>query len=171
MAHPVKCIYCGERFDRDNEPFVEVSKNRYGHKDCYDGRLNNLTEEERNKILLQEYILKLFNYSVVPVKVQRQIDNFIDIQGYTYTGMLQALQYFFSVQGHSTEKANGGIGIIPYVYEDANQYFLNIYKGRAENDKDTISLAKRKLEKTKTIYIKSPQRRIKEKKEYFTFLD
>lgn len=169
--HLVKCAYCGEKFDRDAKDTVEVSKNRYAHKECHEGRFNSLSEDEKNKLLLNEYILHLFNYTSVPVKVQRQIDNFVNIQGYTYTGMLQSLQYFFTIQGHSTEKANGGIGIIPYVYEDAYTYFYNIWKGRAENDKDTIDRAKRELGKTKVIHIKSPQRQIKEKKKYFTFLD
>lgn len=34
MGHPVKCFFCGERFDRDFEPFRKVSANRYAHKHC-----------------------------------------------------------------------------------------------------------------------------------------
>ena len=34
MAHPVKCFYCKAVFDRDKEPFVQVSAARYAHKYC-----------------------------------------------------------------------------------------------------------------------------------------
>ena len=34
MGHPVKCYFCGERFDRDFEPFTKVSANRYAHELC-----------------------------------------------------------------------------------------------------------------------------------------
>lgn len=36
MSHPVKCYYCGERFDRDWEPYVKVNAQRYAHKKCAD---------------------------------------------------------------------------------------------------------------------------------------
>lgn len=34
MGHPVKCYFCGERFDRDFEPFIKVNANRYTHERC-----------------------------------------------------------------------------------------------------------------------------------------
>lgn len=34
MSHPVKCFYCGERFDRDWESFVKVNSQRYAHQHC-----------------------------------------------------------------------------------------------------------------------------------------
>lgn len=34
MGHPVKCCFCGERFDRDFEPFIKVNANRYAHERC-----------------------------------------------------------------------------------------------------------------------------------------
>ena len=34
MAHIVICKCCGEKFDRDSEPFVQVSARRYAHARC-----------------------------------------------------------------------------------------------------------------------------------------
>lgn len=34
MGHPVKCYFCGERFDRDFEPFIKVNTKRYVHECC-----------------------------------------------------------------------------------------------------------------------------------------
>lgn len=38
MAHKVKCLYCGQQFDRDWEPFVKVTAQRYAHKECAENR-------------------------------------------------------------------------------------------------------------------------------------
>ena len=35
MSHYVKCKICGERFDRDATSYVQVSKQRYAHAECY----------------------------------------------------------------------------------------------------------------------------------------
>lgn len=32
MGHPVKCYFCGERLDRDFEPFIKVNANRYANR-------------------------------------------------------------------------------------------------------------------------------------------
>ena len=42
MSHPVKCYYCGERFDRDREPFVKVNGQRYAHQHCHTKHLEEL---------------------------------------------------------------------------------------------------------------------------------
>jgi hypothetical protein len=34
MSHPVKCFYCGERFDRDWEPAIKINSQRYAHERC-----------------------------------------------------------------------------------------------------------------------------------------
>lgn len=34
MGYPVKCCFCGERFDRDFEPFIKVNTKRYAHECC-----------------------------------------------------------------------------------------------------------------------------------------
>ena len=50
MARKVKCLFCGEQFDRDSVEFVQV-KNRYAHKECFDKALSTLPQkEEKRKI-------------------------------------------------------------------------------------------------------------------------
>jgi hypoxanthine phosphoribosyltransferase len=46
-------------------------------------------------------------------------------EGMTYKGMTNALKYFYDVKKNSIEKSNNGIGIIPWVYEEAQKYFEN----------------------------------------------
>ena len=50
-AHFVICKYCGEKFNRDIEPFVDVGSRRYAHKACADKVNATIPQEE--KALLQ----------------------------------------------------------------------------------------------------------------------
>lgn len=45
-------------------------------------------------------------------------------KGYTYQGQLLTLKYFFEVKKSPITKANGSIGIIDFVYDEAKAYYL-----------------------------------------------
>jgi hypothetical protein len=45
---------------------------------------------------------------------------------YTYSGIHRSLEYFYEVKGNSLDKANGGIGIVPFVYQDAYNYYYSL---------------------------------------------
>jgi hypothetical protein len=69
--------------------------------------------------------------------------------------------YFYEIKGNSIDKANGGIGIVPYVYEDAKKYFYTIYMAQAQNqDKDIKSFVKKGI----TVKIAPPERKVKQKR-------
>ena len=73
--------------------------------------------------------------------------------------MLKTLIWWFDIKGNSIEKANGGIGIIPYVYQQACDYYYTLFLAKTANkDKD---LSKYSNHKIKTIQIESPQIKIK----------
>ena len=42
MSHRVKCLYCGEQFDRDTEPTKQVSARRYAHIKCWEDHIARL---------------------------------------------------------------------------------------------------------------------------------
>lgn len=44
-------------------------------------------------------------------------------QGMPYRGQLLTLKYFYEVKKNSLEKANGSIGIIPFVFAEARTYY------------------------------------------------
>ena len=159
MAHQVKCLYCGQIFDRDKVPFVQVSKRRYAHKECSMSEDEKKLQENKDREELYDYIMKLFNISFVDPKIQKQIKKYIEENNYTYSGIKKALVYFFEIKGNSIEKANGGIGIIPYVYQQACDYYYALFLAKnANKDKD---LSKYSNHKIKTIQIESPQIKIK----------
>lgn len=130
----VKCPYCGEYFDRNNPDikFIKL-KNRYAHVVCYEKYQNSLTQEQRDLIILNDYIKKLLGDDYVYIKVKKQIAEFHKEYNYSYSGMLKALKWYYEVHNANTDKANGGIGIIPYIYNDAYKYYYNLYIAQQKN--------------------------------------
>ena len=60
---------------------------------------------------------------------------------------------------NSIENSNGGIGIVPYIYEEAKQYFYTIYQAQEVNkNQDEVSS---KFYETQTVVITPPERKCK----------
>ena len=74
--HMVKCLYCGQMFDANIEPFVKPNARRYAHVACARTEEENQTQEEKDKRELEEYIKELFGVSTIPVKIRKQMDTF-----------------------------------------------------------------------------------------------
>lgn len=160
LARPVKCLFCGEQFDRDKTDFVQI-KNRYAHEECFKKVEEAKSEEEKSLKELEEYIMKIFNETFVNARIRQQIRRMREQYNYSYTGILKSLIYFFEVRKNSIEKANGGIGIVPYVYEDAKKYYYNLYMAQKKNEDKVVSEF---VIKGKEIRIKPPKRKPKERK-------
>ena len=136
---PVKCLYCGKTFDRDLEEYVQVNKVRYAHKICYDQHQSHLTQEQKDIEALHNYIKKLFGIDSLSVKIKKQIEDYHNNKNYTYSGIYKSLLYFYQVKGNSIDKANGGIGIVPYVYEDARNYYTAIFAAQERSQAKPIA--------------------------------
>lgn len=167
MAHKVLCLYCHKEFDRDKFPFVQVGSRRYAHPECAEANEKQLSQEEKDKKDLEQYILKLLEEEKISIKVRKQIETFKKDYNYSYTGMKKALVYFYEVKKNPIEKANGGIGIIPYVYKDAFNYYYAIWEANQRNEQKEI---KNYLQDEIVIKISPPQRNIKKRK-MFSFLE
>jgi hypothetical protein len=124
-------------------------------------------KEVADREALDEYIMKLFNTSYVDARIQKQIKQYVDEYNFTYSGIRKALVYFFEIKGNSIEKANGGIGIVPYVYQHAYNYYLALWQAQQKNEDKVIE---HYVPNIKEIVIPRPQRKIK-KRPLFTFLD
>ena len=135
MGRLVKCAHCGEQFDKDNG---KRYKNKNYHKKCYD------IVVERDELVA--CICKIFHLKKAGPRNYAMIKSYLE-KGYTYKGMENALKYFYEVQNHPIDKANESIGIIPYIYEEAQNYFNRIMmqqdkitKMLEEKNKDTIKV-------------------------------
>jgi hypothetical protein len=105
--------------------------------------------------------------SYIDPRVKAQIKKYIEEYNFTYSGMQKALYYFYEIKGGDKSKANGGIGIIPYIYQDAYNYHYNLWLAQQKNKDVEVQLY---VPKVKEIVIQRPERKIK-KRDLFVFLD
>ena len=137
---PVKkyiCRICGVR---DIDPdILEENKDyiRHGnwcvHKSCYD-----LREKKRKGISLQDnetddfWRNSTYDFLKVDLKMEmnnglffKQWYNYVNSKKKKYTpkGIYFALKYFYEIKKGSIDKANGGIGIVDYIYEESRLYW------------------------------------------------
>jgi len=150
--HFVICKYCNQKFNRDIEPFVEVGGRRYAHKSCAEQIDASIPQDEKDYNNLELYIKKLFNMKTLNIKIRKQIKNFREEYGYSYSGILKTLYWWYEIQNHTIDLAGDGIGIVPYIYKDAEKYYYTIYLAKIVND--GINEYKPKTEK---IEIPSPR--------------
>ena len=130
----VKCKYCGIQFDRNSEPFEEVGGRRYAHKACAEKQKEAVPQEEQDYELLEKYIKHLFGENYINVRIRKQIKDFRQEYGYTYSGMYKTLYWWYEIKGNSIEDAQGGIGIVPYVYNTALKYYYSLYLAQIANE-------------------------------------
>ena len=79
---------------------------------------------------------------------------------------MKALDYFFRVKNNPVDKSKG-IGIIPYIYKQAYDYYYALWLANEHNKKIDLNAY---VPKDIEITIVSPQRKI-EHRPFFTFLD
>lgn len=155
MAHYVICSVCGKRFDRDKIQAVKHGARRYSHYTCEpSGEIVPLPERDPDLVKLEDYIQKLLGDDYNKARVNKQIKTFQEEYNYSLSGILKSLVYFFEVKGNSTEKANGGIGIVPFVYKDAYNYYYDLFVAQQQNNhKDIVTMTS----KVKEVVIPPPR--------------
>ena len=80
--------------------------------------------------------------------------------------MLKALKYWYEIKKHPVDK-DKGLGIIPYIYAQAKEYYYNLWLSEQQNQNKNLNDY---IPKDIVVKIKPPQRNI-EKRKLFTFLD
>ena len=155
MAHKVICYYCKKQFDRDKEPTKQISARRYAHMKCWEEHEANMTQEEKDIRAFYEYTQKLFGEDYNYILTKKLAERYVKENHYTYTGMLKTLKWYYEKEGNSIEKSNGSIGIIPYVYKQALNYYYSLYLAQQINKEKDISNFI--ISKVKEVNIQSPR--------------
>lgn len=120
MARPVKCAFCG--LASAKETLV-----RYEQKNFHENCLNDYLKRKE----LFAYVAKIFKFkseSKPGPKILSQVSSFREKYGYSYEDMLIALQYQYEIVKADIKGANEGIGIVPYVMDEAKEFFKNFEK-------------------------------------------
>lgn len=176
-----KCVICSQYIEKDDE--TVPYKNRYAHVKCFNSLMKMavksngekkaasmrkkktvkvkavgeaLSEEEaKEKRDLIAYVERLFGEKANS-KIYTQIKNMkSDFPYYTYAGIKSALEYFYEVQDNPiTQK---GVGIVPYIYDQAQKYFEHLYKTYEHNAKIEDVSTLYKETKIKIVPPRTPQ--------------
>lgn len=93
-----------------------------------------MSKEDYDKMQLEQYIIQLFHSDYVDPRIQKQIKNYIENYNFTYSGILKSLVYFYDVKKNPIEKANDGIGIVPWIYKQAFDYYYAIWLAQQKNE-------------------------------------
>ena len=158
------CFWCHQSIYPDQDGVIPMPQleNRYVHKHCAEQR----PQDDKDELTL--YLIKLFDLKedyILP-KYMLQLSNFNKDYNFTYSGMLKALKYWYEIKKHPVDRTRG-IGIIPYVYKQAYDYYYALFiADQANKEKDLNDY----IPKDVIVTIKPPQRQI-EKRPLFTFLD
>ena len=139
MSHKVKCLYCGKQFDRDSEPTKQVSARRYAHLKCWEEHLKNMSQEEKDIMAFYDYTKNLFGEDYNYLLTKKLAEKYVKENQYTYSGMLKTLKWYYEKEGHSLDKSNGSIGIMPYIYKQALNYYYTLYQAQLVNQEKDLS--------------------------------
>ena len=144
-----KCPHCNNEV-KEEDAIYNTKTKRYYHEFCY----NELLERKQ----LCDYICELFNYKKPSVRIYQQMTSYYG-QGVSYSDMLLTLKYFYEIKKGDINKSQGGIGIIPYVLEEARE-FTTLEK--IEQDKLIAKFEQNEqIKEIKIIHIAEPQNKNK----------
>jgi len=160
IAQKVKCPYCGQQDTKDN--LVQVGR-RYWHQECIEQNEADKSEEDliierdkRERKQLIQYICELYQTKNPNPRIMKQIKQFHEENEYRYFAIQLALEYFYIIKDNPI-KTTATIGIVPYVMEDAQNYYRRIASIQQQNEVD-IEIQK--------VFIKSPQATVNRRKKY-----
>lgn len=128
MARTKPC--CGECANEVDDKTVATKQGvKWYHNDCLAKRETRIADMYE----LYEYLVEIFHLQdKIPTPLMmKQIKTFKEEYNYTYKGMYLTLKYFHETLGNPVDSR--GIGIIPYVYEDAKQHRIEINKIKKES--------------------------------------
>lgn len=133
--HLVKCYYCNQTFDINKEPFIKVNARRYAHKDC---NYDKMSPENRDKDKFFKTVKQIYGSNYNFVLINQQANDYIQQYNYTWSGMTGCLHWFYNIKHGSLEEGHGGIGIIPFIYDECRKYYEKIYKTQEKNKDKNI---------------------------------
>lgn len=146
----VSCGLCKIKFDRRAEPSEFIS-GKWHHERC--------AIQVHQKKELYRYICTIFNLKAPGPINFSMINKMVKEKGYTYVGIKNALKYHYEIKNGEVEKSEERIGIVPYVYDEAQNYFSNLSKKqdkvlknynekKDKNKKIVVKMGKKKKGKT-----------------------
>lgn len=134
----IQCRYCKVPIDRDHQDdWVERSRGWTYHKDCYEKILaakqrvkeKGVSSGEEDEDTWLDSIYDLLKCDLKCQfdwrKIMSQWEHFLRRGTMTPKGIYFAVKYYYDIRHGDPKKSEGGIGIVPYIYEEAAQYWYD----------------------------------------------
>lgn len=128
------CPFCKKKIEQGDLK-RRLPGDRYGHEECC------LIEDQKVKTPEQEldwYIMCKWDIPFVAPGMKRNIEKYRTEYNFTYSGMLRSLRYFFDVKKMPFDK-NKGVGIIPFIYQEAYNYYYSIWLANQKNEQIDVT--------------------------------
>lgn len=145
MAHIVQCRGCKERFDADilikDEDWCMPTPKMYWHTKCWELKESAKSDPKINLDAegwyesLKDFFIRDLNTSLDWGKTRSQWNNFLKTGKYTPKGIYFCIRYFYLIRNGDLTKSQGGIGIVPMLYDESSNYWLEqeqFHKGLSE---------------------------------------
>ena len=107
--------------------YVKVRQSLYAHRECAEAEAARTKTEDE---ILENYICNLLSLDFLSPRIKKQITQYKNQYHYTANGILKALVYFYEVKNNDIKKSNDGIGIVPYVYLEAFNYYYALWQAQ-----------------------------------------
>ena len=172
----VHCRICGGEINREKDAvgtWTQTAKNYYYHTSCYEtwsAKKNDIHSDADDKLwkdATYKYLQQDMKIVVDFPKFNSQWNSLLKKKR-TPKGIYFTVRYFYEVQHGEREKAQGGIGIVDFIYEEACTYWCereNICSNIVSQIEEQMKLAQEREVKV----IRQPQK--KRKKTTPTFED
>ena len=111
---------------------------------------------------MYRYVKEKFHKEMDFQKVKDQLTKMLnkhESEGWTLQNMYKAFKYFYEVQHGDYSKSKGGIGILPFIYDNAMKYYEMLDKKQKEIE---ASISKEKPKETMLIVPRMEKERKKE---------
>ena len=137
---------------------MKLPGDRFAHELCYSkNEVNGKSDYDK----LFDYIMEVYDESFVNPAKQKAIEKMIKDHGFTHSGIHGTLVYLYEILKKRPQDSNY-LGIVPWYYTEAKEYFANKAKVNAENAKKDIENYK-----PKQIVVKTKEReRIVQRKKF-----
>ena len=146
----VKCPKCGQSFDKEKVECLHLGT-RYYHLSC-------CSEDFIYAEKIFEYTKSLWG-AVSKPKITKQIEAFKKEHGYTVKQIYDDLVYFFDIKKGNTTSYQNTIGIVPFIHNEAQRYYLMI-KIKENQKENTAQLLEVNTSEVNTVYYnKQPQKK------------
>lgn len=160
------CFWCSQAIKPSDTDVMELPNmfGRYAHIKC--AKEHPADDREKFKVYIIQ-LYKMRNDKSWPGYLQRA-DKIAKDYNFTYSGMTKALEYFHKIKGNPIDPTKEPTpGIIPYVYNQAYNYYYNLWLAAEANKSKNLNDY---IPKDIVVIIKSPQKQ-EYKRKLFTFLD